>query len=169
MDSLSTLSSVNENLRQTLTIGGNQQNSVIEVFANSTGSFDSFYGKNYNNIDVRFKTSQTSGSGATYAAIPELRWLTTNSGEDVTWTTTETDPWGERFRRTPSTIPSTFDGKYRRIRFNMTGKSDWEDRIVSALRIDLFSATDEDETAIIETDIDYIKIYANTSGDAGTF
>ena len=46
----------------------------------------------------------------------------------------------------------------------MSETTDWNDRIITALQMDLFRVTDNDDAgATIVTDIDYIKIHANTS------
>ena len=118
-------------------------------------------GNNYKNVQTRFRVRQTNGSGGGFSGAPELRWLTTNSGVDVEWTDTDMDTPGDRFDRTGSTY--AYDGEYHIVDFDMAGKTTWEDRIINALRIEYTTATDESGAATFETDIDYIKVYANTT------
>ena len=147
-------------------VGNNyQENVYLQIYANTLPShvFDQFYGKNYQNITMRFKTIQTTGDGATFNYQGKLRWLTTDSNESE-WSTNTND------RYLTSPIPSgystsaynTLDQNYQIINFDLSETDDWNNRIITAIRIDLLNAVDNLGPMVIDTDIDYIKISANT-------
>ena len=141
-----------------------QETAVLRIYANSSPhSFEKFYGKQFQNLSMRLRTNQTTGSGSLFNWNGKLRWLTTNGGEDE-WSSGTV----VRYHTTP--IPSEYDvasydtlySKYVIVNFDMAGSNDWNDRIISGLEIDLFYAVDNLGPMEIHTDIDYIKISANT-------
>ncbi len=150
--------------------GNNYQESVyLQIYANSTPShvFEQFYGKNYQNVAIRFRTRQTTGSGGTFNYQGKLRWLTTNSGETDEWSVGSTDRQNRYvLGNTPSDFNTieydTLTQQYQTVNFDLAGLDDWDNRIITALRFDLLNATDTSGEMVVDTDIDYIKISANT-------
>ena len=144
--------------------GNNYQEEVyLQIYANTNPDyvFDQFYGKNFQEISIKFKTEQTDGTGATFNHRGMLRWLTTDSAEQD-WTE---DLSGNR--EIQATVPSGYSGitnfdslptTYQTMTFDLSGQDDWNNRIITALRFELFNAADNDGPMTIQTDIDYIKI-----------
>jgi len=164
-------------LRHTLTktasdAGGDAYESplYLQIYANTTSDpeFEQFYGKNYQNVSIKFKTKQTTGTGAAFNFLGVLRWLTTDSGKP-NWSTTTYD------RYKAVTVPTDYSDAddpfsydsipdtYQTLEFDLSAEDDWNNQIVKALRFELFNASDPLGPMVIETDIDYIKISANTS------
>lgn len=145
-----------------------QENVMLQIYGNSTPDhiFEQFYGKNYQNVTVRFRTRQTSGDGALFNYQGKLRWLTTNSGE-TEWSVGATD---RENRYVEADTPSGFttgsydslSQQYQTINFDLAGIDDWDNRIITGLRFDFLTATDQNGPMTIHTDFDYIKISANT-------
>ena len=147
------------------------QDAQIQVYANTTPDFlfEPFYGKNYQNISMRFKTKDgVASSGSTFTWTGRLYWLTSDSAEKNVWD-------GSGAVRTHVTaVPSDYNisdfnslsENWQTVNWDMksAAKPEWDDRIITALRIQLFHGTDTTGPMIIDTDIDYIKISANTSG-----
>ena len=145
-----------------------QENVMLQIYGNSTPDhiFEQFYGKNYQNVTVRFRTRQTNGDGASFNYEGKMRWLTTNSGE-TEWSVGATD---RENRYVLADTPSGFSTgnydslsqQYQTINFDLAGIDDWDNRIITGLRFDFLSATDQNGPMTIHTDFDYIKISANT-------
>ena len=89
--------------------------------------------------------------------------MTTDSNESE-WSTNTND----RYLTAP--VPSaystsaynTLDQNYQIINFDLSETDDWNNRIITAIRIDLLNALDNLGPMVIDTDVDYIKISANT-------
>ena len=141
-----------------------QESVFLQSYANtSLFEFDQFYGKNYQNVTIKFRTKETSGDTASvFAWTGALRWLTTDSGESG-WSSGSSDRYrAESDPYSSVTDYDTLSEDFKTVNFDLAGKSDWENRVITALRFELFEATDNNGSMIIETDIDYIKISANT-------
>jgi hypothetical protein len=118
---------------------------------------------------MRFKTKDgVASSGSTFTWTGRLYWLTSDSAEKNVWD-------GSGAVRTHVTaVPSDYNisdfnslsENWQTVNWDMksAAKPEWDDRIITALRIQLFHGTDTTGPMIIDTDIDYIKISANTSG-----
>ena len=145
-----------------------QQNVFLQIYANSTPDhiFEQFYGKNYQNVTIRLRTQQTTGSGATFGYQGKLRWLTTDTDE-LEWSLGAVSRV-DRYvvADTPSGFSTgeydTLTQQYQTVNFDLAGLNDWDNRIITGLRFDLLTATDTNGPMTIDTDIDYIKISANT-------
>ena len=57
---------------------------------------------------------------------------------------------------------NTLSENWQTVDWDLSGNPDWNNRIITALRFELFQATDNNSEMEIHTDIDYIKISANT-------
>lgn len=142
--------------------GNNYQEEVyLQIYANTNPEyvFDQFYGKNFQEISVKFRTRQTEGDGATFNYRGVLRWLTTDSLEG-TWTE---DALSGRYLESSASgyLVNNYDTlpeDYRTVTFDLSGEDDWNNRIITALRFELLNAGDNNGPMKIETDIDYIKI-----------
>jgi hypothetical protein len=147
------------------------QNAQIQIYANTVPDylFEPFYGKNYQNISMRFKIKdRVDSSGGNFTWRGNFYWLTSDSAEKDIWN----DSGGVRHVDTvqPSdyTISSssfnTLSEEWQTINWDMKGanKDQWNERIITALRFELFLAADPNGPMTIDTDIDYIKISANT-------
>ena len=155
-------------IKKTAELSGSSQyeeHAYLQNYANTNSKFEQFYGKNFQNVTMRFKIKDTNGDGASvFAWQGKLRWLTTDSAEKHVWTTGTTNRY--KFVATPSGYTSElFDNlstDWKTVNWDLRGRADWDDRIITALRFDLFQASDHDGEMEIHTDIDYIKIHANT-------
>tara|TARA_Y100000996_G_scaffold108286_1_gene79925 strand:+ start:2762 stop:4237 length:1476 start_codon:yes stop_codon:yes gene_type:complete len=142
-----------------------QENVLLQIYANSTSDhvFEQFYGKNYQNVTIRFKTKQTVGDGGQFNWNGKFRWLTTDSSE-LEWSENTND------RYSTESVPSdystsafnTLNQEYQTVNFDLSQKDDWNNRIITGMRFDLFTAIDTVGDAEFETHVDYIKISANT-------
>ena len=140
-----------------------QDSAHIQIYANSTAdhTFEQFYGKNYQNVTLRIKTKQVSGDGGTFNWNGKLRWLTTNSGESE-WSEGTVYRYYDQAYSWGSAAYNTLTQDYQTINFDLSQKDDWNNRIITGLRFDLLTAEDTIGPMEIHTDIDYIKISANT-------
>ena len=147
--------------------GNNYQEEVyLQIYANATPDhiFEQFYGKNYQNVTLRYRTQQSTGSGAIFNHRGVMRWITTDSAE-TEWSTGSS----ERYKLVSA--PSGFDSfsydtltdSFQTINFDMSQEDDWNNRIVTGIRFEILNAEDDDGDMVIDTDFDYIKISANTS------
>lgn len=118
---------------------------------------------------MRFKIKdRVDSSGGNFTWRGNFYWLTSDSAEKDIWN----DSGGVRHVDTvqPSdyTISSssfnTLSEEWQTINWDMKGanKDQWNERIITALRFELFLAADPNGPMTIDTDIDYIKISANT-------
>jgi len=158
------LSETGQSLKHTITrVSGDpyEEGVYLQIYANTTPNyiFEQFYGKNYQEVSISYKTKQTVGTGATFNHSGKLRWLTTDSAEQD-WT----DDLVTRYAVAP--VSSSYSGisnydnlpdGYQTITFDLSSKSDWNDRIITALRFELINAQSSSDMKI-ETDINYIKI-----------
>ena len=140
-----------------------QEAAHIQIYANATPDhiFDQFYGKNYQNVTLRMKTKQVSGDGASFGWGGKLRWLTTDSSESE-WSTGSVNRYHFQTHSWGSSAYNTLTDAYQTINFDMSQNDDWNNRIITGLRFDLLTAVDNIGPMEIHTDIDYIKISANT-------
>jgi len=140
-----------------------QEELYLQIYANTNPDyvFDQFYGKNFQEISIRFKTKQIYGTGATFNYRGVLRWLTTDSAEQ-NWT--EDTLSGRYLVSSDSGYGSSnyesLSQDYKTVTFDLSGQDDWNNRIITALRFELLNAAAPTEASImiIETVIDYIKI-----------
>jgi hypothetical protein len=87
--------------------------------------------------------------------------MTTNTDEDQGFSTGTV----VRYRTAPMPSEITDTGlhdTFYNLEWDMADDPFWDDRIITALRIELLMAADTSGPSTIETDIDYIKIHANT-------
>jgi hypothetical protein len=176
---LPTGSSLRHTIKKTASdlVGGDTytQPAQIQVYANTTPDylFEPFYGKNYQNISMRFKIKDNVvSSGGEFAWRGNFYWLTSDSVEKNAWndsgdaTRVHTTPAPSDYVTSPLPNFNTLSENWQTVNWDMKGaaKTEWNERIITALRIDLFLATDVSGPMIIDTDIDWIKISANTSG-----
>ena len=148
---------------KTVEDGSYQEEVYLQIYANTNPDyvFDQFYGKNFQEISVRFKTKQVVGTGAIFNYRGVLRWLTTDSAEQ-NWTE---DALSGRYLESSDSgyVSSNYDSlsqDYKTVTFDLSGQDDWNNRIITALRFELLNAAAPNDTAamFIQTDIDYIKI-----------
>jgi hypothetical protein len=148
-------------------LGAYNENLYLEAFANATPDpiFDQFYGKNYQNVSMKFRIKDTDKSGATsFNWLGKLRWLTTNTNEDIF-----TDNTLNRYKTisAPSAYTSssldTLSQDWQTVNWSLRSNAEWDDRIITGLRFELFTISDENSSMEVNTDIEYIKISANTT------
>ena len=87
--------------------------------------------------------------------------MTTNSGESEWSEGTEIRYYDQAYSW-GSAAYNTLTQDYQTINFDLSQKDDWNNRIITGLRFDLLTAIDDIGPMEIHTDIDYIKISANT-------
>ena len=146
-------------------ISSYSEHAYIQNYANTNYKFDPFYGKNYQNITMKFKIKDTNKTGAsTMLWQGILRWLTTDSNEKDAWTTGSTSRYKIVANPYTSTNLDTVSEDWKTVSWDLSESSDWNDRVITALRFDMFQVTDNDSEMEIHTDIDYIRIHANTTG-----
>ena len=152
------------------------EHALIQIFANTADSFfESFYGTNYQVVELTYKVKETvaAGTAATISAQGEMRWLTTNSGEEDGFTTGQSQSSTARMYRAdisahPEDINvSSATGTYKLVwdmrDYARLWRSDWDERIITAIRFDIHAISYGDNENTVVTDIDSIKIYANTT------
>ena len=142
----------------------------LQIYANANPdyTFTQFYGKNYQNVSMRFRIRDTDGTGSSqFQWVGDLRWLTTDSSENEVWSTgtSVTNRWASVNAPDDYTVSSfdTLSDNWQTINFDLSGVNKWDNRIITALRFELFTASDASGTMQIDTDIDWIKISAKTS------
>jgi len=141
------------------------ENLYLQNFSNMSTGFEQFYGKNYQNVSMRFRVKDSDGTGgSTFNWRGILKWTTTDSNEQ------EFSSSGSERHKDASSNPyagvnnlDTLSQEFKTVSWDLKGESDWNNRIITALRIELFNVSDNDSSLRVDTDIDEIKIYANTS------
>jgi len=138
------------------------EHAYLQNYANTNSKFEPFYGKNYQNVSMRFKiedTNKTGGSTMVWQGV--LRWLTTDSNEKNAWTTDTGSRYSDVATPTAYTTNDFDDlsSQWQTVTWDLSGESDWNDRIITALRFDLFQATENLDEMEIHTDVDYIRIH----------
>ena len=136
----------------------------IQVYANTVGTFQPFYGKTHPKVTVKLKTKQSVGSGATMDPVDNiLSWITNDSSEG---------DWADVNRVQAPTSPPYTSGvtsydtntqDYVTYEFDLSSNGYWINRIITGLRFEFFAVTDNNGPMEIDTDIIYIKIFANTA------
>ena len=114
---------------------------------------------------MRFKIKDSDGTGGSgFDWNGKLLWLTTDSSEKDFWS-------GSTPRTNTISAPSgysdissfdTLSDGWETVTWDLSTHTQWNDRIITALRFELFKATDNNGEMRIDTDIDYIKIFAKT-------
>ena len=146
-------------------------NVYLDYHGNTTPFFEPFYGKNYQDVTVRIRTNQLVGSGAQGDWAGFLYWTTTNAGEENFQTGADENS-NDRLKVAYETSPfgsdpfsyNSLSDDYRTIHFFLKERDAWNNRIINGFRFEFMRVDDELGEMNIATDIDYIKISANTTG-----
>lgn len=147
--------------------GHYEENCNLQIYANTTPDmdFEQFYGKRYQKVSMRFKIKDSNGTGGSgFDWNGKLLWLTTDSSEKDFWSgaTPRTNTISAPSGYSDISSFNTLTDDWQTVTWDLSTHTQWNDRIITALRLELFKATDNDTEMRIDTDIDYIKIFAKT-------